>query len=136
MAVLPLNNGNGGVKTKITKQEKNMLYKYMKYNQKSGWLDKNRPIEALNFLYSLIQGSWWQVFLILWTFLNLFYNILVIQKEKKLKKNFLLISGCKFLKSYDAFFDHFLPEPLGYQNYLFRKKKNFTKFVFTLFIKS
>ena len=40
------------------------------------------------------------------------------------------------LKSYEAFFDHFLPEPCGSKNDLFDKKNNFTKFVFILFKKS
>ena len=68
------------------------------------------------------------------TFLNFFLqfkkylnNILVIKRGKKFKKCFFLFMA---LKSYEAFFDHFLPEPCGRKSELFAKKKIFDQICF------
>ena len=53
-------------------------------------------------------------------FFKCFNNILVIKKEKKLK--FIFFFNFLAQKSYEAFFDHFLPEPCGRKKYFLTKK--------------
>ena len=67
-------------------------------------------------------------------FLKCLNNILVIKKEKKLKKCFFF--WFMALKSYEAFFWPFYARALWPQKWSFWQKNYFTKFVFTLFKKS